>query len=229
MLLNPTGGVLGGDHLVTEIELEAGTHACLGTPSATGVYRTAGAPAILETAIRVGEGATLEYFPDHVIPHAGAALRQSLRVEMGRGSAAILVDSMASGRLAHGERWKFREVDSQTEVRLQRKLGYVNRTKILPSAMQPDAPALIESFDYMTSLLVFGEVFTGWQELCEALNVALEQTPQLRGGASLLAQSGCVARFLTRSAADMTCANQKLWDIARKHLLGLPPFEHRKY
>src|ERR1700686_5056984 len=29
MLLNPTGGVLGGDHLVTEIVQEAETHVCL--------------------------------------------------------------------------------------------------------------------------------------------------------------------------------------------------------
>src|SRR5450631_2803871 len=29
MLLNPTGGVLGGDRLITEIVQEAGTHVCL--------------------------------------------------------------------------------------------------------------------------------------------------------------------------------------------------------
>src|ERR1700690_4676775 len=63
MLLNPTGGVLGGDHLVTEIIQEAGTHACLTTPSATRVYRTSQRPAVIETVIKLGEGATLEYLP----------------------------------------------------------------------------------------------------------------------------------------------------------------------
>src|SRR5260370_12068755 len=82
MMLNPTGGVLGGDHLVTEIVQEPGTHVCLTTPSATRIYRTLEKPAILETVIRIGEGAALEYFPDHVIPHEGSALRQSLRVKM---------------------------------------------------------------------------------------------------------------------------------------------------
>src|SRR6202166_2036160 len=103
MLLNPTGGVLGGDHLVTQIVQEAGTHVCLTTPSATRIYRTAQKPAILETVIHVGEGATLEYLPDHVIPHTGSALRQSLRVEMGRGSRAIILDSFAAGRVARDE------------------------------------------------------------------------------------------------------------------------------
>src|SRR3984957_3958168 len=82
MLLNPTGGVLGGDHLFTEIVQEAETHVCLTTPSATRIYRTAEKPAILETVIHLGEGATLEYFPDHVIPHVGSALLQSLRIDM---------------------------------------------------------------------------------------------------------------------------------------------------
>src|SRR5580704_11240387 len=131
MLLNPTGGVLGGDHLVTEIVQEAGTHVCLTTPSATRIYQTAEKPAILETVIQLGEGATLEYFPDHVIPHAGSALRQSLRIEMARGSRAILLDSMASGRVAHGERWNFTEMDSQLEVRIRSKLVFFNRTKIV--------------------------------------------------------------------------------------------------
>src|SRR6202162_3659141 len=53
MLLNPTGGVLGGDHLVTEIAQETGTHVCLTTPSATRIYRTAPQPAILETVIQL--------------------------------------------------------------------------------------------------------------------------------------------------------------------------------
>jgi urease accessory protein len=67
ILLNPTGGVLGGDHLVTEIVQQSGTHVCLTTPSATRIYRTCERPAILETTIRLGEGAALEYLPDHVI------------------------------------------------------------------------------------------------------------------------------------------------------------------
>ena len=71
MLLNPTGGVLGGDHLLTEIVQEKETHVCLTTPSATRIYRTAEKPAVLQTVIRLGEGATLEYLPDHVIPHTG--------------------------------------------------------------------------------------------------------------------------------------------------------------
>ncbi len=79
----------------------------LTTPSATRVYRTRGQPAVQETHIRIGEGASLEYLPDHVIPHRDSRFHQSLRVDMGRGSRAIFWDALAAGRVAHGERWNF--------------------------------------------------------------------------------------------------------------------------
>jgi urease accessory protein len=229
MLLNPTGGVLGGDHLVTEIVQEGGTHVCLTTPSATRIYRTEEKPAILETVIHLGKEATLEYLPDHVIPHLGSALRQSLRIEMARGSRAIILDSMASGRVAHGERWCFTEMDSRTEVSACGRPNYINRTKIVPATKRPDRRGWMEDFDYMSCLGLFADQFTRWKEVSAALNEELNSMPNVRGGATLLSRGGCVERFLARSASDMTLANKKLWDVARGQLAGLPPFDHRKY
>lgn len=229
MLLNPTGGVLGGDHLVTEIAQEAGTHVCLTTPSATRIYRTAEKPATLETMIHLREGAMLEYLPDHVIPHAGSALRQSLRLELARGSRAIILDSMASGRVAHGERWSFTSMDSRTEVFASGQPSYLNRTKIVPATKRPDRLGWMEEFDYMSCMGLFADGFARWKEVCAALNEELKSVSDIRGGATLLSQGGCVARFLARSASDMVLANKKLWDAAREQFAGLPPFDHRKY
>jgi urease accessory protein len=229
MLLNPTGGVLGGDHLATEIVQEADTHVCLTTPSATRIYRTLEKPAILETLIRIRDNATLEYFPDHIIPHENSALRQSLRVEMAPGSRAILFDSMASGRVAHGERWKFREMDSRTDVFLSGRPIYINRTKILPAPRQPDRAGQMEDFDYLGSVGFFADGFLDWKGLCAQLNEVLNAIPNIKGAASMLTRNGCMVRFLARSASDMTLTNKKLWDLGRQTLLNLPPFEHRKY
>lgn len=229
MLLNPTGGVLGGDHLLTEIVQETGTHVCLTTPSAARIYRTVEKPAILETVIRLGEEATLEYFPDHVIPHIGSALRQSLRVEMSRGSRAIILDSMASGRVAHGERWCFTEMDSRTEVYACGKPLYINRARIVPSKKRPDRLGIMEEFDYISCMGLFVDGFTRWKEVSTSLNEELKSMAHVRGAATLVSRGGCVVRFLARSASDMTLANKKLWDAARGLIAGLPPLDHRKY
>src|SRR5262249_18750749 len=45
MLLNPTGGLVGGDLVETRVTLAAGSRACLTTPAASRVYRSAGSAA----------------------------------------------------------------------------------------------------------------------------------------------------------------------------------------
>ena len=229
MLLNPTGGVLGGDRLATEIVLEPRTHVCLTTPSATRIYRTAAKPSILETAIHVGEGATLEYFPDHVIPHAGSALRQSLRIEMAPGGRAIVSDSMSSGRVARGERWSFMELDSRTEVYACGRPVYLNRTKINPTIRRADQLGLMGEFDYMSCVGLFADGFTTWNEVTAGLNEKLKSAPNIFGGATVLSRGGCIVRFLARSATDMTQTNKKLWDAARELVLQAPALDWRKY
>src|SRR5207244_5666014 len=67
-MLNPTGGVLGGDRLTVELDLGPGAHACLTTPSATRVYRSSGAPAVQTVHARLAPGAVCEWVPEHTIP-----------------------------------------------------------------------------------------------------------------------------------------------------------------
>ena len=116
MLLNPTGGVVGGDRLHTEVRLGAGSHACLTTPSATRVYRSAGPTAVLTFRAALGPGARLEYVPDHLIPSPGARARQSTELVLAPGATALVLDAWSVGRPARGEAWDFAELDFALRV-----------------------------------------------------------------------------------------------------------------
>jgi urease accessory protein len=244
LLLNPTGGVLGGDRLLSKIALDAATHACLSTPSATRVYRALSAASVQETWIDVGAGATLEYFPDHVIPHAESRFKQRLSVEMGPGSRAILFDAFAAGRIAHGESWAFHEFDSETRAYCAGKPFYLSRTKIepVPRASVSDAPqssgaqallptnlGIAEGYGYVASLVILADGFENWPRVFDTMQATLATMPQIRAGASLLGTGGCVVRYLTKSAGDLSVATSALWAAARQSLLALPPFDLRKY
>jgi urease accessory protein len=228
MLLNPTGGLVGGDHLLTRVVQGSGTGVCITTPSATRVYRTACHPAIHQTQIQVDEGASLEYLPDHVIPHAGSELRQSLRVEMARESRAIIWDALAAGRLARGERWNF-TLESDTEILLCGRPIFINRTRINPLRQLPERLGLTEGFSYAASLAVLADGFRGWEGLVASIEARLKSLPQVLGGVSLLGDSGCLVRLLTHSAADLTLAQTRLWAQTRQLVLRLAPFDLRKY
>ena len=229
LLLNPTGGVLGGDHLRSEIVLEENSHVCLSTPSATRVYRSNDAPAEMHTQVRVGRNATLEYIPDHVIPHPGSSLRQSLRVEMDEASRGIFFDGFACGRVALGEAWQFRDFDSRMEVFLRGKPIFANRTKIVPTSNDSAALGRMGGYAYCGALIMVADKFEKWNALVEAFRAAFETMPGIFGGASLLAHSGCSVRYLAHSAIDFHAATERLWTISREILLNLPAFELRKY
>jgi urease accessory protein len=229
MLLNPTGGLVGGDILLTRITQENDTRLCLTTPSATRVYRTLGPPAVQETSIRVGERAFLEYLPDHVIPHRDSKLRQSLQVEMGRGSRAIIWDAMAAGRVACGERWDFAAIDSRVEISLNGGPVFLNRMLICPASQNPARLGIAEDFNYLATLIIVAEDVAAVTATVGSLSAQLNAMPQIYGGTSLLARGGCVVKLLARSASDLLCAQGALWSCARNVLFGSPAIDLRKY
>ena len=216
LLLNPTGGVLGGDRLSTLIDLGPDTHACLSTPSATRVYRTAGPAAILDTRIRVGPGAVLEYVPDLVIPHGGSALNQKLAIELQPGSVALFADGLAAGRLAHGERWSFREMVSRTVVTRGTKPLFIDRFLLRPRQIHPRRINLMEDYNYLFTFGVFTDRTTEWEELRKEIDSIFSACPHVRGGAHLLASGGIISRFLGQSAIEVRDTLQEVWQTARK-------------
>jgi urease accessory protein len=225
---------LGGDHLRTEVSLAEHSTVCLSTPSATRIYRTSGPPAEMSTVLKLASGATLEYLPDHVIPHAGSSLRQSMRVEMEQGSRGIFLDAFSSGRVALDEHWRFQEFDSRTEVSLGGKLIYFNRTKIAgiapdPSPAFPATLGRMSDYSYCASLLIVADDVPDWRPVVASLSAELDALPGALGGVSLITEAGCSARYITKSAVDLRIATLRLWNAARRQVLNLPPLDLRKY
>lgn len=229
LLLNPAGGLVGGDSLETTIRLRKGSRVCLSTPSATSVYRTVDCPASQRTEILLEEEAVLEYFPEHLIPYPESALRQSLRVQMAPRCCLILSEAFAAGRIARREQWQFRELVSNTEIRLGNAPVYINNARIAPFEILPQRLGMAEGFNYMASLVVVADGFNGWKGLVSALSTVLSAVPDVQGGASLAGGSSCVARFMTPTSSQLASIMQTLWDCVREIVLKRPPLFRRKY
>ena len=171
----------------------------------------------------------MEYLPDHVIPQAGSAFHQSLRVELERGSRAIVLDSLAAGRLAHGEKWSFREFDSKTEILVCGGPVHLNRTRICPDKVHAMRPGQMEEYQYLATVGAFADGIYEATDLVKSLNDEFARFAGIYGAATVLARGGCLARYQTRSAYELTEITKRLWAVARERVLRLPPFDHRKY
>lgn len=102
-ILHPPGGVVGGDRLATEVELDPASTALLTTPAATKFYRSAGPTAMQRQNLRAARDATLEWLPQETILYAGARLDSETRIDLADEARFIGWEIVCLGRPAAGE------------------------------------------------------------------------------------------------------------------------------
>jgi urease accessory protein len=227
-LLNPTGGVLGGDRLETRVDLGAGGHVCLSTPSATRVYRSAGSASRQHMTARVGAGARFEYMPDHAIPSPGARLIQSIDLELAPGASAIVCDAWSVGRPARGEAWLFDLLDSTMTVRDPEGLLFKDRLA-LHGARGWGGLGGTEGMAYVASVLCVAPAHPRLDGLAGAIGASLSSTSvESHTGATALARGGVLVRILAPSAPAMQRSIESAWGSCRDWLWSLPPQRLRK-
>lgn len=228
VLLNPTGGVVGGDVLDTEVVLGAGAHACLTTLGATRIYRSAGPPAVQRLHAVVGAGATLEYVPEHLIPSPGARLCQTSDVTLETGATLLLVDAWAVGRAARGERWCFDALDASLEVRDAR--GPLLKERCVLGRPPRDGLGESEGYSYVATFAALAPCRDGWDALAGDLVSTMGGVAGgVHWGATSLGRGGLLVRLLCPSAPSLISAVRALWAECRQRLLGLPALPMRKF
>ena len=105
-VVNPTAGILAGDRLESSIAAEAGAALLVTTPSASRLFRmTEGGHATGRQHFEVARDATLEVFPEPIVPHRGSTYFQETTIDAAEGSTLLFIDQLMPGRLAHGEAW----------------------------------------------------------------------------------------------------------------------------
>jgi urease accessory protein len=255
-LVNPSGGLVGGDHVSVEAQLHAGTHVLMTGPSANRVYRSLSEPAVQQVRISVGPDARLEWMPELTIPFAGSRFRQSIHVDLAPGATVVLWDAIASGRVAMGERWAFAAVENEICIRglappseavpvpLPLSRGQapkrrapvpngsvVERYRVVPGPL-PESVGFVGSWDYVASLFLIGDAVATevWKSLDTAIAAILDEHSGLvLGGVSTPAALGLVVKFVARSAPDLIEMQEAIWAAVRESLWNLPVPNLRRY
>jgi urease accessory protein len=101
-LVHPPGGVVGGDELRIDAQLDVGAHALITTPAATKFYRCDGRVSSQTQELRAS-GATLEWLPQENIFYRGADVRTATRVQLDADSRFIGWEIACLGLPARGE------------------------------------------------------------------------------------------------------------------------------
>lgn len=233
-LHNVSGGILSGDLLDLSIEARTQTRVQVTSVGATRIYRRrdGGETARLSTSIRVGDGATLEYLPDVVIPFSGSRFSQSTTVSLGLNAGFIWWESVAAGRIASGEQFAFDCLRSEASIFFGTRPIALERYSLTPSAGDPRSVARWGRFRYSATLYIChtGVPQTRWLDLESRLNHhAFGQTSRTsRWGVSALVAAGLVIRGLALEAHQITTGLCTFWNLAKQEIWGEPAVPPRK-
>ncbi|MCA1361634.1 urease accessory protein UreD [Bradyrhizobium sp. IC3069] len=198
VFVNTAGGVAGGDRFDIEIAAADAARLTLTTAAAEKVYRTPGAAAQLNIALKVGADAHLAWLPQETILFDRARVQRRFDIDLDEAASLLLCEIVVFGRTAMGERmeqgefvdrWRLRRggrlVFAET-VRLDGDIG----AKLGRSAVAKGGAAI------GTALIVPGD-----EALVERIREASES---FSGEAGISAWNGfAMARFCAQDAARL--------------------------
>jgi len=105
------GGLVGGDEVELDVEVERGATLVIFTQSSTKVFRGSS-----RQVLRAKVEGTLVMLPDPVSAFAGARYTQRVDVTLGSGGGCIVLDGITSGRAAFGDRWAMTALELRTTI-----------------------------------------------------------------------------------------------------------------
>ena len=97
VLVHPPGGLVGGDVLDIDVEVEAGAHALVTTPGATRFYKSNGLQALQRTKLKLLQGARLEWLPLEAIAYNACDAINHLEFDLAEDAQLLTWDVTALG------------------------------------------------------------------------------------------------------------------------------------
>lgn len=129
-VVHPPGGVVGGDQLRLQVDVEEGAHALLTTPAAAKFYRSDGRMALQAQALRVDRG-VLEWLPQETIFYRDARARSETQVHLSPGARFIGWEIPCLGLPARGEPFDAGDLRLHLELWLDNVPLLIDRLRIL--------------------------------------------------------------------------------------------------
>jgi len=196
VLLTTSGGVTDGDSLKMAIEIGPKAAAVATTQAAEKIYRAArgGGHCAIDVAVRVGEGATLDWLPQETIVFQGARLKRRTVAEVEPGGALLACEMVVLGRAASGERFVSGLLLDSWSVRRSGRLAWTDTLRI--EGETPDGAG----FGAANALATVIGVWDVPQPQFEKARALLENAGDVRAGVTLV-NGVMVARLLGEATA----------------------------
>lgn len=220
-LLHPPGGVAGGDLLQLDVNVAEHAQALITTPGAGKVYRSDGRTAVQSQIFRVGDSASLEWFPQETIIFDGAHARMDTSIKLSSQARYIGWEIVCLGRPACQERY----LNGESRFRFEVLRGH--RPLLIEKLCLPGGASMLTENWGMRSRPVFATML--------ATPVMLSQLESLReqvaspGGTvgMTLLEDLLVCRYLGDDVEQAKKYFREIREILRPAIINKPAYSPR--
>ncbi len=223
-LLHPPGGVVGGDELHINVDLQREASTLITTPGATKFYRSAdlkdgGKLAHQVQTLRIADGCALEWFPQENIFFNQTHTHLSTRIELEKSAQFMGWEINCYGRPASNELFESGKVMTRLEVYRDGEPLFLDRLMI-DDQQALQSPASMNSYPCMGTFIA---THTSHELLEKARNnvAELNQNKPLQVGLTLM-DDLLIARCLGQHAEQVSTTLKTVWSALRPDVMQRP-------
>jgi len=207
ILMQSTAGLFGGDEIECSIRVDAGVRVMLTQQSATKIHPSGDLPAIQRMRIVVESGAVLAMNLEPVIPFTDSRLHQATRIELEPGASLIYWEGLMAGRVGKHERWRFRELMSETRIEMAGRPLYLERFFVDPLRDDPGSAWAMGNSGYLGTGICIRE---GAKSISDCLHEAMPGA-----GVDVLGPDMVAIRISTDSGPAFHEARERFLSLTR--------------
>jgi len=151
------GGLVAGDHIRLDLDVESSTIAVATTQASTKIFHQhEDHGATQELIASVADDAVLLVLPDPLTCFADAVYTQAQSFDLAETGSLLLLDWLTNGRTASGERWAFRSYDSLNTVSVAGREIIFDRTKLGKQLITAHPLCSVGDYQVLANLFLIG-------------------------------------------------------------------------
>lgn len=216
-LLHPPGGVVGGDRLHLDADVQPGARALVTTPGATKFYRSSGVPARLTQRLVIADDGQLEWLPQEHIFFAGADVDLRTEVRLAGQGRFIGWEVNCLGRPANDETFDTGRIDNRLTLYRDGEPWFCDRL-LIDATHRLHGPARLRGQPVTASLLAAPVD----ERLLALVRDRVRPPADAWWGATRM-DNLLVVRYLGRSTEQAKRLCQATWCLLREPLLNRIP------
>lgn len=215
-IIHPPGGVVGGDHLQIDVQLNAQAHALLTTPASGKFYSSQHKQADMHQSFRVAEAACLEWLPQDNIFFEGSHTRLTTEVELAADARFIGWEISCLGRPLSHAAFTSGNCDQSLHIRREGLPVLIDKLRL-----QAGHDVLTSSWGLSGHSVSATLIATPVEK--PLLNT-LREYFQMNDGfvfSATLMDDVLVCRFLGQQGEQARRVLEQAWHLIRPHVIGV--------